>query len=118
MVSILVDFKLDGLVSSSAHSCQQWAGPNFHSLLRAHHLIGAYFLTTESDKHMRLLTKLYGIALIGLVAMMPQYKSSKLIITGNHNASLLTHNQQTDTHVDKTTAVITPLGIYTLTVCE
>ena len=35
-------------------------GPNFHSLLSAHHLIGAYFLTTESDKCMRLITRLYG----------------------------------------------------------
>ena len=33
----------------------------FHSLLSAHHLIGAYFLTTESDKRMRLLTRLYGM---------------------------------------------------------
>ena len=61
MVSILSDFKLAGLVCSSAHSCQQWAGPIFHSLLSAHHLIGAYFLTTESDKRMRLLTRFYGI---------------------------------------------------------
>ena len=34
----------------------QWAEPKFHSLLSAHHLIGTYFLTTESDKCMRLLT--------------------------------------------------------------
>ena len=35
-------------------------------LLSAHHLIGAYFLTTKADKCMRLLTRLYGIALLGL----------------------------------------------------
>ena len=61
VVSILVDFKLTGLVSSSAHSCQQWAGPIFHSLLSAHHLIGTYLLTTESDKCMHLLTRLYDV---------------------------------------------------------
>ena len=48
------------LVSSSASLCQEWVGPKFHSLLSAHHLIGAYFRTTESNKHMRLLTRLYG----------------------------------------------------------
>ena len=47
----------------SAQSYWQWAGPKFHSLLSAHHLIGAYFLTTESDKRMRLLTRLYGITI-------------------------------------------------------
>ena len=39
---------------------RQWAGPKFHSLLSAHHLISAYFITTESDKCMCLLTRLYG----------------------------------------------------------
>ena len=44
----------------SAHAaCWQWAGPKLHSLLSACRLIGAYFLTTESDKCMRLLTRLY-----------------------------------------------------------
>ena len=38
----------------------QWAGPKFHALLNAHHLISAYFITTESDKCMCLLTRLYG----------------------------------------------------------
>ena len=41
-------------------------GAKLHSLLSAHHLIGAYFLTTESDKRMRLLTRLYGICFIDL----------------------------------------------------
>ena len=36
-------------------------GQNFTLLLNAYHLIGAYFLTTESDKHMPLLTRLYCI---------------------------------------------------------
>ena len=44
----------------SARTYWQWAGPIFHSLLSAHHLTGAYFLTTESDRHMHLLTRLYG----------------------------------------------------------
>ena len=35
---------------SSARTYWQWAGPKFQSLLSAHHLIGTYFLTTESDK--------------------------------------------------------------------
>ena len=45
-----------------ARTCWQWAGPKLHSLLyvNAHHLIGAHFLTTNSDKCMRLLTRLYG----------------------------------------------------------
>ena len=38
----------------------QWVGPKFHSLLSAHHLIGPHFLTTDNDKHMHLLTRLYG----------------------------------------------------------
>ena len=38
--------------------CWQWAGPKLHSLLSIHRLIGAYFLTTKSDKHIRLLTPL------------------------------------------------------------
>ena len=42
--------------------CQQWAGPKLHSLLSAHHL-GTYFLTTEDGKHMRLLTRLYGMTM-------------------------------------------------------
>ena len=50
--------------SSSARTCWRWAGPKLHSLLSAHHLIGAYFLTTESDKRMRLLTRLYGISAV------------------------------------------------------
>ena len=40
--------------------CWQWVGPKLHSLLSTHCLIGACFLTTESDKRMRLLTRLYG----------------------------------------------------------
>ena len=47
-------------LSLSARTGWQWAGPKFHSLLSAHRLIGVCFLTTESDKHMRLLTRLYG----------------------------------------------------------
>ena len=43
----------------SARMCWQWAGPKLHSLLSAHYLIGTYFLTTESDKRMHLLTRLY-----------------------------------------------------------
>ena len=39
----------------------RWAWSKLYSLLSAHHLIGAYFLTTEGDKRMRLLTRLYGI---------------------------------------------------------
>ena len=39
---------------------REWAGQKLHSLLSAHHLIGAYFLTSESDKRMHLLTRLYG----------------------------------------------------------
>ena len=48
-------------LSLSARTCWQWVGPKLHSLLSAHRLIGAYFLTTESDKCIRLLTRLYGI---------------------------------------------------------
>ena len=36
----------------------------FHSLLTAHHLIGIPFLITESDKRMRLLTRLYSSCLL------------------------------------------------------
>ena len=63
MVSILADFKLAGWVihGLSTRSCQQQVEPNFHSLLSAHYLIGAYFLTAESDKRMCLLTRLYTI---------------------------------------------------------
>ena len=39
----------------------RWVGSTLPFLLSAHHLIGAYFLTTEGDKRMRLLTRLYGI---------------------------------------------------------
>ena len=39
----------------------QWVGSTLPFLLNAHHLIGAYFLTTEGDKRMRLLTRLYSI---------------------------------------------------------
>ena len=49
-------------MSLSARTCWQWAGPKLHSLLSAHRLISACFLTIESDKHMRLLTRLYGSA--------------------------------------------------------
>ena len=44
----------------SVRTCWQWAEPKLHSLLSAHRLIGAYFLTTESSKRMCLLTRLYG----------------------------------------------------------
>ena len=44
----------------SVRTCWQWAGPKLHSLLSAHHLIGACFLTTESDKRTHLLTRLFG----------------------------------------------------------
>ena len=43
-------------LSLSARTCWQWARPKRHSLLSAHRLICACFLTTESDKRMRLLT--------------------------------------------------------------
>ena len=33
----------------------------YFNLWSAHYLIGAYFLNTENDKHMRLLTTLYSI---------------------------------------------------------
>ena len=39
----------------------QWEGSKFHPLLSARHLIGAHFLTTENDKRIRLLTRLYGM---------------------------------------------------------
>ena len=39
----------------------RWVGLALPFLLSAHHLIGAYFLTTEGDKRMRLLSRLYGI---------------------------------------------------------
>ena len=39
----------------------RWAESKLRSLLSAHHLIGAYFFTSEDDKRMRLLTRLYGI---------------------------------------------------------
>ena len=52
--------KFAGLCSST-QMYWQWMEPKLHSLLSAHHLIGAYFLTTESDKHMRLLSRHYGI---------------------------------------------------------
>ena len=42
--------------SPNSRTYWQWAGPKIHSLLSAHHLIGVEFLTTESDKRMRLLT--------------------------------------------------------------
>ena len=38
-------------------------GAKFHSLLSAHHLVGAYFLTTKSDKCMHLLT-FYGTCIM------------------------------------------------------
>ena len=44
----------------SAQTYWQWAWPKFYPLLSTHHVIGTHFLTTESDKHMRLLTRLYG----------------------------------------------------------
>ena len=43
----------------SAWMCWQWVGPKLHSLLSAPRLIGACFLTTKSDKRMRLLTRIY-----------------------------------------------------------
>ena len=47
---------------SSVRMYWQWVWPKLHSLLSPHHLIGTYFLTTESDKRMCLLTLtiLYG----------------------------------------------------------
>lgn len=39
-------------------------GANFHSILSAHHLIDARFLTIKSGKCMRLLTRLYGNILL------------------------------------------------------
>ena len=38
----------------------RWVGSTLPFLLSAHHPIGAYFLTTEGDKRMRLITRLYG----------------------------------------------------------
>jgi hypothetical protein len=43
----------------SARTCWYWAWPKYHSLLSVHRLIGPNFLTTESDKRMHLLTRLY-----------------------------------------------------------
>ena len=43
----------------STRTCWQWAGPKLHSLLSAHCLVGTCFLTIESDKCRRLLTRLY-----------------------------------------------------------
>ena len=40
---------------------QSVGGSTLPFLLSAYHLIGAYFLTTEGDKRMRLLTRVYGI---------------------------------------------------------
>ena len=49
-------------------------GQNFTgSLLSAHRLIGACFHTTESDKRMRLLTRLYGSLLKLNVVMCHNY---------------------------------------------
>ena len=54
-----------------------WVGPKFYSLLSVCHLIGTYFLTTESDKRMRLLTRLYGMwYTILLYIMVGQTKSA------------------------------------------
>ena len=51
--------------SQRNHMCEldfnRWVGSTLPFLLSTHHLIGAYFLTTESDKRMCLLTRLYGI---------------------------------------------------------
>ena len=52
------------VLCSSAQTCWQCVGPKFHSLLSAHHLIGAYFLTTESNKHDTYLTRLYSMSKI------------------------------------------------------
>ena len=44
---------------SSTRTYWQWAGGKCHSLSSTHHVAGAYFLTTKSDKQMCLLTRLY-----------------------------------------------------------
>ena len=44
----------------NARTYWQWAGPKLHSILSTHRLKGTCFLITESDKRMRLLTRLYG----------------------------------------------------------
>ena len=42
-----------------------WVGPKFYSLLSVYPLIGAHFLTTKSNEHMHLLTRLYGVPKTG-----------------------------------------------------
>ena len=57
-------YKLELLKNRWVHNllaiCWLWAGPKFNSLLSIHRLIGTYFLTTLSGKHMHLLTRVYG----------------------------------------------------------
>ena len=71
-----MNYNSSGLHSHRLHTCYMYlgsleslerllvlimGGANFHSLLSAHHLIGTYFLTIESDKCMCLLTRRYSI---------------------------------------------------------
>ena len=47
-------------------------GAKFHSLLSAHHLIGAYLITTKSDKLIHLLTAPHGHQLRSCLLCMPR----------------------------------------------
>ena len=61
---------------------KQWAGPKFHSLLSTHPLIGAYFLTTESNKRMRLLTRLYCISQLPILSSPSSQDRNHLFANG------------------------------------
>ena len=54
-------------------------GAKIHSLLSAHHLIGAYFLATESDKRMRLLIRPYGMCKTSTNCLCLPYSMRKLL---------------------------------------
>ena len=58
---------------SSAQTYWQWTGPKFHSLLSAHHLIDAYFFTTESDKRMRFFTVYHLCASVSVTTLAAAY---------------------------------------------
>ena len=95
---------------SKTQTYWQWARPKFHSLLSAHHLIGVYFLTTESDKHICLLTRLYDNQLVpwvihvwpwqcifGLTNIVPAISFEHMPSTSSHHHGwLLTIVEQVD----------------------
>ena len=94
-ISVLKNHRVHNLLAwySSTQTCWQWVGPKFHSLLSTHHVMGAYFLTTtESDKCMRLLTRLYGILVIKTqhythciaLCMCPSMRLIRLVWTDIH----------------------------------